>query len=205
LLSACHSKPPTASIWSSSETPGTIDQNDRFSDANNRRAVNLGVRFQASGAGAITGIRFYKSANNTGRHVGTLYSDTGTQLAQATFSGETSSGWQQVNFPAVHIHANTTCVASYHTTVGHYSEDDEHFTSAYGKGPLIALENDPGGYGNGCYLYSSHRASRLEPTGRPTAWVDVVSRPLRGTSGWPVRCGTAGPCAPGPKQMTGAD
>jgi hypothetical protein len=54
--------------------------------------------------------------------VGNLWSSTGTLLATATFTGETGSGWQQVNFATpVTISANTIYVASYHANNGHYS------------------------------------------------------------------------------------
>jgi hypothetical protein len=64
-------------------------------DAN---AVELGVRFQSDVAGVISGIRFYKGSTNTGTHTGTLWSNTGTKLATATFTNETASGWQEVSF-----------------------------------------------------------------------------------------------------------
>ena len=61
-------------------------------------AVNLGVKFQSDVAGYITGIRFYKGPSNTGTHVGHLWTASGALLATATFTNETASGWQQVNF-----------------------------------------------------------------------------------------------------------
>src|SRR5579872_2557967 len=59
--------------------------------------VELGIKFQSSVAGTITGIRFYKSAANGGTHVGNLWSVNGTLLATATFTDETAAGWQQVS------------------------------------------------------------------------------------------------------------
>ena len=53
-------------------------------------AVELGVKFRTDVAGSITGIRFYKSSQNTGTHVGRLWSASGTLLRSATFSGETA-------------------------------------------------------------------------------------------------------------------
>ena len=47
---------------------------------------------------AVTGVRVYKAAANTGTHTGSLWTADGTRLAQATFSSETSSGWQKVTF-----------------------------------------------------------------------------------------------------------
>ncbi len=40
----------------------------------------------------MTGVRFYKSAANTGTHIGSLWSASGQLLAQATFTNETASG-----------------------------------------------------------------------------------------------------------------
>ncbi|MCA1466256.1 DUF4082 domain-containing protein, partial [Bradyrhizobium sp. NBAIM18] len=78
--------------------------------------VEVGVKFTASVNGTITGLRFYKGSLNTGPHIADLWSSTGTLLATATFTNETASGWQQVNFSTpVAITAGTTYVASYHT------------------------------------------------------------------------------------------
>ena len=70
------------------QTPGTVDSGDGS-------AVNLGMAFTTDTTGYITGARFYKAAANTGTHVGSLWSSTGTLLAQATFTNETASGWQR--------------------------------------------------------------------------------------------------------------
>ena len=104
--------PATASLFNPSATPGTITENDP-------NAVDLGVKFQASTNGTIIGIRFYKGPQNTGTHIGDLWTTSGTLLASATFTNETASGWQQVNFSSpVSITAGTTYIASYETTVG---------------------------------------------------------------------------------------
>ena len=68
------------------------------SSANDSSALELGVKFRSDFAGYVTGVRFYKGAGNTGTHLGHLWTSGGTQLAAATFTGETTSGWQQVNF-----------------------------------------------------------------------------------------------------------
>src|SRR2546427_2086622 len=90
----------------------------------------------------------YKGAGNNGTHIGLLYSSTGTPLAQATFSGETASGWQQVNFSsAVSIAANTTYVAAFYSTSG-YAYDSNYFTSSgTDSPPLHALQI---GMAHGC-------------------------------------------------------
>ena len=97
-------------IWPSSAVPANQVENDP-------NAVELGVKFRADVNGYVTGVRFWKGAANSGTHTGTLWTGTGAQLATATFTGESSSGWQQVSFPhPVAVTAGTTYVASYHTT-----------------------------------------------------------------------------------------
>src|SRR5208337_1579352 len=139
--------PPSCpcTIWPSSATPGTLDS----LDAN---PYELGVKFTADFNGTITGIRFYKSAANTGTHTGNLWSAAGTLLGSATFTGESASGWQQVSFATpVAVTANTVYVASYSTTVGHYSFDSNYFaTAGVDNPPLHALENGVSG-GNGLF------------------------------------------------------
>jgi hypothetical protein len=78
-------------IWGAGTVPGTVDSGPDS-------AVEVGVKFRSDTAGYITGIRFYKASTNTGTHVGNLWTSTGTHLATATFTNETASGWQQVNF-----------------------------------------------------------------------------------------------------------
>ena len=80
------------SIWG-------IDHHARpTTDAGDHGSVELGVKFTSETFGTVSGIRFYKSAANTGTHVGSLWTASGTLLASATFTSETASGWQQVNF-----------------------------------------------------------------------------------------------------------
>jgi hypothetical protein len=154
------------SIWNNTTTPTVL------ADPENS-AIEVGVKFKSDVAGSITGIRFYKSTTNTGTHVGTLWSSSGTQLATATFTGETASGWQQVNFTTpVTITANTTYVASYHTNVGHYSVDEGYFASARDNPPLHALSNGSSG-GNGIYKYGA-RSFPNASYNSSNYWVDVV-------------------------------
>jgi hypothetical protein len=162
--------PPTCpcTIWSSNAVPTTVDGGPDS-------PVELGVKFTSSTSGTITGIRFYKSSANTGLHVGNLWSSTGALLATATFSNETASGWQQVTFsPAIAIIANATYVASYHTTVGHYSADQGFFAAGgITDSPLQALSNGAAG-GNGVYAYGSASSFPGNTYNSTNYWVDVV-------------------------------
>ena len=154
-------------IWPSSAVPAVTDVG---ADS----GVELGVSFKADVNGYITGVRFYKSAANTGTHVGNLWSSAGTLLASATFTNETASGWQQVNFAnPVAVTANTVYVASYHSTIGHWSANWNFFASSgVDNAPLHALANTSG-TPDGRFTYGSSSAF---PTSTNTAnyWVDVA-------------------------------
>jgi len=163
------------SLWSSSTTPGTIDSGDTH-------AVEVGVQFSSDTSGYIDGVRFYKASTNTGIHVGSLWTSDGTLLAQATFSDETASGWQQVSFSTpVAVTAGTVYVAGYHTNSGHYSADEGYFTSAgYTNAPLSAPGGNPA-TPNGLFTYSD---TPTFPTGTfngSNYWVDVVYTPTAAT------------------------
>ena len=164
------SAPPVCpcSIFSGTDTPATLSDSDLTS-------VELGVKFRSDVNGFIKGIRFYKGPSNSGLHVGTLWSSTGTALAQATFATETASGWQQVLFAtAVPVSAGVTYVASYHATVGGYSATSGQFTSAgVDNGVLHALSTGDAG-GNGVYTYAPDSAFPSSTWQGTNYWVDVV-------------------------------
>ena len=157
------------SLFSSNPTPSIASVNDPSS-------VELGLKFQASSAGDVTGLRFYKGASNTGTHVAHLWTSTGTLLATATFTNETASGWQQVNFATpVTITAGTTYVASYHTS-GNYAADPSLFGSPVSNGPLTAPSSAASG-GNGVYAYGSGALFPTNSYNATSYGVDVLFRP----------------------------
>ncbi len=146
-------------------TPETVDSADAG-------AVNLGVRFTSDTPGEVTGIRFYKAAANTGTHVGTLWSSSGTALAQVTFANETASGWQQATFSnPVRIQADTTYVASYLAPAGHYSVNGPTLASAFDNAPLHAEAN------GGVYAYGSGTKFPTSIWRSSNYWVDVLFVP----------------------------
>jgi hypothetical protein len=150
-------------------TPTMIDSGDPNS-------VELGVKFTASKPGSVTGIRFYKAATNTGTHVGSLWTSSGTLLASATFTNETASGWQVVTFAkAVEITAGTTYVAGYFAPNGHYSAASAGFNSAVSNPPLQALAN--GTSADGVYAYGSSSAFPSNTFNATNYYVDVMFAP----------------------------
>ncbi|MEH2307074.1 N,N-dimethylformamidase beta subunit family domain-containing protein [Nostoc sp.] len=76
-------------------------------------SYELGMKFQSAKSGQITAIRYWKAVNETGNHIGRIWSATGSILGSVTFSNETASGWQQQDLSTpVSILANTTYVVT---------------------------------------------------------------------------------------------
>ncbi|MDP9982906.1 hypothetical protein J2W14_002308 [Pseudarthrobacter oxydans] len=129
------------SLYQDTVTPGA--------EFNDGVPLTLGVRFASDTSGQVTGIRFYKSAGNTGTHTGGLYTAAGQQLAAATFTGESSSGWQTATFSQpVDIAPNTEYVAAYRTPTGVYSATAGGLSTGLTNGPLRTAS------GAGAYTYS---------------------------------------------------
>ncbi len=117
-------------------------------------SVEVGVKFRSDRPGFVTAVRFYKTTGNSGPHVGHLWTADGTQLAGATFTGESASGWQTVTFDSpVSIDADATYIASYHAPHGHYADLPSYFSPVGAdSGPLHALADGADG-GNGVFRY----------------------------------------------------
>src|SRR5262245_51761974 len=115
LLSAVSANAQSYTISFPNSPPATndpsLDQNDHINAPNVAEdAIEVGTRFRVTQPGTITRIRFFKGNLVSGTHIGHLWSNSGTQLAQATFS-ESGNGWQEVTV-SVHINPGVTYVAS---------------------------------------------------------------------------------------------
>jgi Domain of unknown function (DUF4082)/Secretion system C-terminal sorting domain len=143
----------------------------------------VGVKFTSAAPGTINGIRFYKTSGNTGTHIGELYTSAGIRLAQATFTNESASGWQQVSFSTpVTITANTTYVAAYFSSLGNYTEENDYFLHhSVTNAPLTAPADgtnggsgtDPG-TGQGTFKYSATPVFPNQLYKSANYWVDVI-------------------------------
>jgi methionine-rich copper-binding protein CopC len=149
-------------LFPSNSKPTVVDSGDTS-------AISLGVRVVPSVSGYITGVRFYKSAANTGAHTGALWSTSGGRLATATFTKETASGWQKASFSQpVAVDAGTAYIVSYYTPTGHYSYTGHFFDSDYVNGLLTV----PGGV-DGVYHYGGD-AYPADTFANNNYWVDAV-------------------------------
>jgi hypothetical protein len=128
------------SIWPVSAAPAV----PHLADA----AVELGLRFRADVDGTVRAIRFWSDALGAGAHPVHLWSANGTLLASAVETpGAPFSGWHEAVFSSpVAIDANTTYVASYHTSAG-YAYTLNGLDTAWYRQPLAALAS------GGVYTY----------------------------------------------------
>jgi|GEM_PF-1864945 len=168
FVTAAVAKSAPESIWSSSvigEEPVNAVTT----------AIEAGVKFRPNVQGQITGIRFYKRSANTGTHVGSLWTVDGVLLARATFTNETASGWQQVNFNApVTVTPGQVYVASYYSPKGNVAYKSNAFTSSRVTNPtgsLTALKGNEGG--NGIYKMGAGFPNQVS-SDNGNYYVDVV-------------------------------
>ena len=100
----------------------------------------------------------------------------GTLLARATFTSESGSGWQSVNFDQpVPIQAGTTYVASYFAPNGHYSVTGSGFASAIDNASLHSIANTVSP--NGVYAYTGAPSFPPDSYNASNYWVDVLFLP----------------------------
>jgi hypothetical protein len=166
LILSIHGSAAEITFWPNTITPSTQQASDT-------QAVTLGLRFYSTQPGTVTGIRFYKGSRNTGTHIGTLWSNTGTRLASVTFASETASGWQRANFATpIAIAANTTYVISYLAPIGSYAVQQQFPWSGLSSGPLRAV----GPYA-GVYAYGSSTRFPSSTYQSSNYYVDVVFSP----------------------------
>jgi hypothetical protein len=160
------------SIWSDAAVPThpTFDPNDMSS-------YEFGVAFESDVNGYVTGVRFYKGPSNSGTHIGNLWTADGLNLASATFTGESASGWQEVSFATpVAITAGTAYIASYFDPQGGYSADvatdPGNLLAGVDNPPLHALANSV--TPNGVLIQSSTSAFPSRSEDGVNYWVDVA-------------------------------
>jgi hypothetical protein len=139
--------------------------------------IEVGMRFEADQTGYITGTRFYKITGMTGTHTASLWDNMGNRIAQATFTSESPTGWQQVGFSPVAVVANTIYTVSVYMADGNYAATPNYFTIAINNSPLIAPSSGTArdGFGNtgqGDY-HTGSSAYPIDFYNGGNYWVDV--------------------------------
>ncbi|MFD0856398.1 DUF4082 domain-containing protein, partial [Actinomadura adrarensis] len=155
------------SIWPDEAAP-------QIPNVDDSSAVEVGLKFRTDTNGWVTGVRFYKGAQNTGTHTGSLWDGQGNRLATATFGGESAAGWQEVHFATpVQVTAGTTYVVSYYAPNGHYSANVGAFVhDGVDAPPLHALRSGEDGP-NGVFRYGAGGGFPASPSDS-NYWVDAI-------------------------------
>ena len=153
-------------IWgTTAPTPALVDSDTA--------AVELGTRFTAVTKGQATGVRFYKTATNTGVHTGTVWTSSGSLLGRATFAGETATGWQTATFTTpITLTAGRSYVVSYHTNVGHYLAT-QRFQGASKSPSYLKV----GTSNVGVYAYGTSSRFPKSTWNSSMYWVDLTFAP----------------------------
>jgi LPXTG-motif cell wall-anchored protein len=155
--------PATYSFFTVVDKPDNESWNDRVD-------IEVGVKFSSDVDGTVSALRFYKGAQNTGEHTGSLWTADGKQVATATFASGNGAGWQTVAVkPPVAITAGQTYVASYHTSTGFYSVNPDVFANF---GPDSGPLHVPAG-GGAFHL----GAGFPDQASNHNYWVDIVFKP----------------------------
>jgi uncharacterized protein DUF4082 len=131
--------------------PGTTNTDDNAAPD----GVNLGTRFKSAVNGNVVGFRYFKGIGSGGQtRTGRLWTDAGVSLGSAAFTGETSSGWQEVKLAApIAITAGSVYVVSVHHPIGDYPSESFFFASSdHINGNMIGLKSVAGDL-NGVFTY----------------------------------------------------
>lgn len=108
----------------------------------------LGTSFISGTSGVITAVRFWKAPNESGTHVGRLWSTTGLFLAEVTFNNETSSGWQEQSLVVpLSLAANTACVVTVNTGGSFYVATNQGLSTSVINRDLHTIVGSNGLYG----------------------------------------------------------
>lgn len=154
----------TQKIWDTTPSPASSEDSP----------VELGVKFQSTADGFIKGIRFFSSSSPSGKYTGHLWTSSGTLLDSVVFTNVTANGWQEALFTTpLPVVANSTYIASYHTSTGHYAATPAGLTNAVTNGSLIVLDNITAG-GNGLYGYGANPTFPANSFNAANYWVDVL-------------------------------
>lgn len=157
------------SLWGSTAA-GTISKDDG--------KVVLGTKFRTNTSGNIVGIRWQRANGSPGVTAVALWQGTTNLSGTQTVSGQTTSGWQRMDFASpVAISASTiyTAAALYYSAApneDNYYATGSFFNSALTVGPIEAVATSVSS--NGVYNYSTTMVVPTSTYQSACYYIDVV-------------------------------
>jgi hypothetical protein len=150
------------SLFSPATTPASIHLPVRDARSGTGPwSYELGVKIQVTSAARLTAIGFYKDSQETGTHIGKVWTSSGTLIAQVTFTNETASGWQQQALSSpLTLQAGSTYVISFNDNA-YFVDTVSGLASEITNGPLYSVATSNGVYGSsaGTFPNQSYKSS----------------------------------------------
>ena len=150
-----------------------------------RASVELGTRFRTSAAGSVTALRFYKHSQNTGTHVGSLWSSTRHVARAGDVHGRDGLGMAECRLWHAGGHSRRTPTTSCRITraPGFYTGDDGYFASSgVSSGPSARAAGRRRAVQRPVQVRRQQRVPRPRPTAARTTGCDVVFNTSGGSS-----------------------
>jgi hypothetical protein len=140
------------------------------------KGIETGMQFISNQSGYVMGVRFYKTSENTGTHVGNLWDGkTRKNLASVVFVNETDSGWQTALFDTpILIESNKTYVVSYFSPEGNAAYQEGIFLDEGVVSGNLSLPSSAAIKGNGLYRYGTKTRFPTVKSKGNHYWVDVI-------------------------------
>jgi hypothetical protein len=136
----------TAQSLYTTQTPSAPSNNDSVT-------YEMGTKFTLDKNGQISAIRFYKASSETGTHIGKIWDASGSLLQSVTFTGETTSGWQQQSLSTpLTVQGGVIYLVSYGTN-GYYPVSNGGLSTQRINGDISSVVGGLGG--NGCFVVSA--------------------------------------------------
>ena len=142
----------------------------------------MGVKFQSTVAGTVSGLRYWSVAGEAGTITGHLWTEGGAELGSVGFTSGAPTGWKQALFSSpLAILANTTYVASVRLgTDQGYPVTSGGLTSSISNGHLSTVVGTNGVYNDVAGIFPG------TSFGSSNYFRDIL---FDATSGWPVSTG----------------
>ena len=132
-------------------------------------SLTMGVKIRVTEPTDLQAVSFYKSPNETGTHVGRVFSQSGQLLASATFAGETASGWQTQALPTpLALSAGQTYVVAV-TMNRFFVMTSGGLANELARGPLRSVDDGLNGV-----FGESPTAMPADSWGESNYWIDAV-------------------------------
>ncbi|MCK9281278.1 MAG: DUF4082 domain-containing protein [Melioribacteraceae bacterium] len=109
----------------------------------------MGVKFTTSQVAKVKMLSYYKTAGESGAHIGNLWNSTGTLLASAQFSSEAGIGWQISDPVDFYIYPGNVYMASVNSNTEYGAEGANSLLNSVTNGILSTVADGNNGVFSG--------------------------------------------------------